>query len=306
MSLYSIQAAAQMTGISDACIRAWEKRYKSIVPSRNDSNHRLYSEDDIERLTLFNKLTSIGMRISHLSKLTTDELKKVYLSVTKNNFDESALGLKKSADTFFESLYVIEEGINSRRFDVAYHEVKKVITTNQVNDLALKFFPSIEGLCFSWKEKNLIEQEHIQAFERYTHSIVSTKVQRERQYLRGIRSITVSLTSNKNRLADSGVTLLLASHRVDDVQLSNESNTDFLLPLVNVTDPSMIILIGDKNNPEITKITSTLSANSKLKLIIYDQNSSAGDGLNDSATGNAVLFTSIFELNQFFEKSFQS
>jgi len=306
MSLYTIQAAAQITGISDACIRAWEKRYKSIVPARNESNHRLYSEEDIERLTLFNKLTSIGMRISHLSKLKSDELKKIYLSVTKKNFDESSLELNKSPDTFFESLYLIEGGIKSRRFDVACHEIKKVITMNQVKDLALKFFPAIEGLCCSWKEKNLIEQEHIQAFERYTHSIVNSKVQRERQNLRGIQSISVSLTSNQNRLADSGLALLLATHRLDDIQLSNETNTDFLTSLVNITSASLIFLVGDKKNPEIMKVISGLSENKKIKVIVYDQNSSTIDAINYSAHGNTVLLKSIFDINKFLEKSFQS
>ena len=244
MGHYSIQAAAQISGISDACIRAWEKRYNSITPARNESNHRLYSDEDIERLTLFNKLTNIGMRISQLSSLDTEELKKIYLSVTKEKFSDTELFTKKSAVTFYQSLYIIEESFNAKRFDVAYHELKKVFELNTPIDISLKLIPALDGLCQNWKEKKITDAAQIDAFERFIHIQASQRAHREKQNFRDIKSLSISLESNKNRIADSGLEMLLTAHRMDNCLFSNERSTDFLLVLINIMKPKFVFLVA--------------------------------------------------------------
>jgi hypothetical protein len=303
MPYYSIQAAAQISGISDACIRAWEKRYNSITPTRNVSNHRQYSEKDIERLTLFNKLTSIGMRISQLSNLETEELEKIYLSVTKKKFNQGELAAKNSSVTFFQSLYIIEESFNAGRFDVAYHEIKKVIDLSDVKDLALKFFPALEGICQNWKDKKIIEELKIHAFERYTQNLSSLRAHRERQLLRDVKTMTVSLESNKNRIGDSSLELLLIAHRVDDSLFSNETKTDFIASLAEVIQPEMIFIVGEMSNDEVTNIVAQLSENSNAKVIVYDQKVSLLKTKTKDITPNTYVFNSILEIDKFLEEA---
>lgn len=66
-----------MTGLSAHVIRVWEKRYAAVAPSRTDTNRRLYSAEDIERLRLLAQATSAGNRISNLAALSSDELRDV-------------------------------------------------------------------------------------------------------------------------------------------------------------------------------------------------------------------------------------
>lgn len=66
-----------MTGLSAFVIRAWEKRYKVVIPSRTDTNRRLYSEEDIEKLRLLNDAIQKGHNIGGIAKLSIDELKSV-------------------------------------------------------------------------------------------------------------------------------------------------------------------------------------------------------------------------------------
>ena len=74
---YPIQAVSRATGISVHVIRAWEKRYKAIEPDRTNTNRRLYSEDDINKLRLLNDAIHQGHSISSVANLSLDELKKI-------------------------------------------------------------------------------------------------------------------------------------------------------------------------------------------------------------------------------------
>lgn len=61
---YRIHVAAEMSGISEALIRAWERRYGVIKPRRTASGYRAYTERDIEVLKQLKKLTSEGVSIA--------------------------------------------------------------------------------------------------------------------------------------------------------------------------------------------------------------------------------------------------
>lgn len=50
MPKYSIKTVATLTGVNPTTIRAWERRYQFIVPSRTESGHRLYSDQDVEKI----------------------------------------------------------------------------------------------------------------------------------------------------------------------------------------------------------------------------------------------------------------
>ncbi len=72
---FPIQLVAQLTGLSTHVIRIWEQRYQAVDPRRTTSNRRLYSERQIERLSLLRDVTSAGHRISQVAHLPTPELR---------------------------------------------------------------------------------------------------------------------------------------------------------------------------------------------------------------------------------------
>jgi DNA-binding transcriptional MerR regulator/methylmalonyl-CoA mutase cobalamin-binding subunit len=74
---YPIKVVSQMTGLSVHVIRAWEKRYNVVEPDRTDTNRRLYSEEDIEKLKLLNDVVHNGHNISGIAKLSNEELHTV-------------------------------------------------------------------------------------------------------------------------------------------------------------------------------------------------------------------------------------
>lgn len=74
---YPIQLVAQLTGLSAHVIRIWEQRYQAVDPRRTTTNRRLYSERQIERLSLLRDVTQAGHRISHVARVPTPELRQL-------------------------------------------------------------------------------------------------------------------------------------------------------------------------------------------------------------------------------------
>lgn len=74
---HSIKVAAKRCGLSTHVIRIWEKRYDAVSPDRTDTNRRLYSEDEIERLTLLRLATEAGHAISNVARLPLEKLREL-------------------------------------------------------------------------------------------------------------------------------------------------------------------------------------------------------------------------------------
>jgi DNA-binding transcriptional MerR regulator/methylmalonyl-CoA mutase cobalamin-binding subunit len=72
-----IKMVAQRTGLSAHVIRIWEKRYGAVEPERTETNRRLYSPEQIERLILLRELTEAGHSIGHAAKLRTEQLREL-------------------------------------------------------------------------------------------------------------------------------------------------------------------------------------------------------------------------------------
>ena len=64
---YPIKAVANLTGLSIYVIRAWEKRYNTVVPERTETNRRLYSQEDVQKLKLLHLASENGHSIGTIA-----------------------------------------------------------------------------------------------------------------------------------------------------------------------------------------------------------------------------------------------
>lgn len=77
LSHFTIKAVAQATGLSVETLRAWERRYEVVRPTRDSSGRRTYSATDVARLRLLRTATDLGHTISRLANLSDDDLAKL-------------------------------------------------------------------------------------------------------------------------------------------------------------------------------------------------------------------------------------
>ena len=71
---YRIGAVSRLTGVAPDTLRVWERRYGAVAPTRSASGTRLYTSEDIRRLTLIKRLLDGGDAISQVANLSTELL----------------------------------------------------------------------------------------------------------------------------------------------------------------------------------------------------------------------------------------
>jgi DNA-binding transcriptional MerR regulator len=69
LAIYSIKAMANMAGVTEPTLRAWEKRYDILAPKRTESGHRRYTRRDINRVIWLKLRLAEGMAISQAALL---------------------------------------------------------------------------------------------------------------------------------------------------------------------------------------------------------------------------------------------
>lgn len=58
--MFTINQAARLTGVREATLRTWERRYAVVAPRRTPSGYRLYSDEMIAVLTTMRRLVDAG------------------------------------------------------------------------------------------------------------------------------------------------------------------------------------------------------------------------------------------------------
>ncbi|AHL32246.1 MerR family transcriptional regulator [Pseudomonas brassicacearum] len=67
--LFPIREVARLTGVNPVTLRAWERRYGLIQPTRTESGHRLYSLSDIDKVRSILAWIERGVAVSKVSKI---------------------------------------------------------------------------------------------------------------------------------------------------------------------------------------------------------------------------------------------
>lgn len=80
MNKHPIRVVARQTGLSTHLIRMWERRYGAVIPERTDTGRRVYSDEDIERLSLLRQATLAGESIGQIANFSRDDLVKLVTS----------------------------------------------------------------------------------------------------------------------------------------------------------------------------------------------------------------------------------
>jgi len=67
--LFPIREVSRLTGVNPVTLRAWERRYGLIQPTRTESGHRLYSMGDIEKVRSILAWIERGVAVSKIGKI---------------------------------------------------------------------------------------------------------------------------------------------------------------------------------------------------------------------------------------------
>lgn len=88
MSFYTIKDLERLSSQKAHTIRIWEQRYGLLKPERTETNIRYYNDDELKKLLNVCTLIDRGMKISHISKLSKQEMAIEVGKIITGLFDE--------------------------------------------------------------------------------------------------------------------------------------------------------------------------------------------------------------------------
>ncbi len=134
-SLYRIGAVAKLSGVPVSTLRIWELRHQAFAPSKTTGQHRLYSQQDVQRASLLKQLSDAGHAISSIASLATSALVKLQHQARVSANLQS--GQKPAASTV--SMVVVGPGLalrsESRQFKQGFQSNTARVTA-AFSDLA--------------------------------------------------------------------------------------------------------------------------------------------------------------------------
>ncbi len=166
LAKHPIRVVARQTGLSPHLIRAWERRYKAVVPQRTESGQRLYSDADIERLKLLKSACRNGESISQVSGLAEKELREIVGSEVRLEVEgglaygePASSGLKSPEDFLIAGLEAVV-AMDSERLEQtlsrAAIDLSRPVLLDEVYE------PLLYRIGESWKNGSLgVANEHM-------------------------------------------------------------------------------------------------------------------------------------------------
>lgn len=253
MSVFNIHIASQLSGVAAATIRAWEKRYNVLTPQRAENGHRLYSESDIEKLSILQQLTQQGLSIGKIASLSNDELK----AMLKDN-ELSSISLFSANDKDVIDLDAVRNGImmalNAYKLDIITHELEKVKKTLSPRDFALEVIvPLFREIGYrSMNETLTIAQEHTLTAIVQFHMGQMIAKHYVRQQLRPGLILLAAPEGELHEIGLMAACLLCIEYNVQFVFLGKDMPADAMAETINQLRPTSV-LFGVTKGHEITE-----------------------------------------------------
>ncbi|GMG87243.1 MerR family transcriptional regulator [Biformimicrobium ophioploci] len=151
---YSIGAVTEMTGVTAATLRSWERRYGYIRPERRESGHRLYSRDQVERIQHIVQLLGQGIRIGQVQS---------HLDFLQEEADANRTAAQEPVADIWDgrrqAMVFAVQAFNEGMLDAIYEEVLSVHSLNSVTQKLL--IPVLLTLGNRWESGDgSVAEEH--------------------------------------------------------------------------------------------------------------------------------------------------
>ncbi len=158
---HPVRVTALRTGLTPHVLRAWERRYQVVQPSRSEGGQRLYSDLDVRRLKLIRGLAQRGHSLAQLGHASLDELERTLHEEGGSRSPEPKAPAVDSGAEEIRSAVLAA----ARRLDAA--ELQAILEQATVTLGVLGFLeqvagPSLQRLGQGWSEGTVsIAQEHL-------------------------------------------------------------------------------------------------------------------------------------------------
>lgn len=249
--LYPISAVSTATGINSVTLRAWERRYGLLEPIRTEAGHRLYTEEDIERIKHILQLLDEGIAISRVK-----EALRIAAERERGETPAQIGPWTQYQQTMLRGVAEFDEAV----LESVYNEAMSLYPVDVVTRQLL--MPLLEQLGERWeKETTGIAEEHF--FSVYMRNKLGARFHHRNLQNTGPRLVAACLPGEQHEFGLLLFSLAAHSRGYRVILLGSDMPISQLPVVVKRTQSQAVVLSGSVECDE------TLLQN-ELKLLIRD------------------------------------
>lgn len=118
--LYSIGTVARLTGVSAHSLRAWDRRYGLSASQRDEAGRRVYSQADLDHLSLVKHLVDQGVKIGDIARMPSDTLRLMAEDAKAGSTEKHVLVIGNQACHLIDKHQIRFRGYHCELFDLNF------------------------------------------------------------------------------------------------------------------------------------------------------------------------------------------
>lgn len=231
MNHYPIRTISELTGVPTTTLRAWERRYGLLKPSRTAKGHRLYSGEDIDLIKDIVKLLKSNHTISEAIRIIRNpELNTLDSSEADDHWALYRQRMLKSIENFSE-----------QNLDTTYNEVLSIYPIDMVTEQVI--IPVLRELGDRWQARETgIAEEHF--FSAFLRNKLGARLHHESHRSRGSKILVSCLPGEHHELGILLFCIAAISHGYQILYLGTDMPPSQLSRVVERTNVSAVLLSG--------------------------------------------------------------
>jgi DNA-binding transcriptional MerR regulator/methylmalonyl-CoA mutase cobalamin-binding subunit len=250
---FPIRTVSEITGVNSVTLRAWERRYGLISPSRTPKGHRLYSQQDIQLIQDVLDRLSQGMSISQIAR---------------DILDKTALDEIDNTDTWGQYSQRMIEAIvrfDEHALDSVYNDAMSLYPVDIVTTRLI--MPLLEQLGNRWEKKSKksgnIAEEHF--FSVYLRNKLGARFHHQNLKNSGPKLIMACLPGEHHEFGILLFALTAHSKGYQVILLGADLPVTELIQVAQRTDSQGVVLAGSASlncnsaMEDINLLTGTIS-----------------------------------------------
>ncbi len=257
-AFFPIRELVHRTGVNASTLRAWENRHGLLNPVRTESGHRLYCQNDVQRVRRVQELLVQGLSLNEIAPLLEDAAEYV----TTYAAEPASLGIESSLATTLSPAwqgYLAEtlsalESFSTERLDNLYNEACAVYPIDIVTERLM--IPVLEQLGLRWdKRPSGIAEEHF--FSAWLRNKLGARLHHAAGMAQGRQLILACLPGEHHEISLllAALGMLQQGYRV--IYLGADMPLAQLLPVCRQTHAAGIVLAGRGFN-EVSQMQANL------------------------------------------------
>ena len=235
--LFPIRELVQRTGVNPSTLRAWENRHGLLKPMRTDSGHRLYSNQDVQRVRRVQELLVQGVGLNEIAPLLEASLEQADPLLNAS----PAVSLNPAWQRYLAETLSALEAFSTDRLDNLYNDACALYPIDIVTERLM--LPVLEQLGWRWdKRASGIAEEHF--FSAWLRNKLGARLHHASGMARGRQLVLACLPGEQHEISLLLVALGVLQQGRRVVYLGADMPLAQLPPVCRQTHAAGIVLAG--------------------------------------------------------------